>query len=116
MAVLGLCCYVWAFSSCGALAFHCDSFPYCRAWALGTVVMAHGLSHPAACGIFPDQEEPMLNPCPLHWQVGSSPLDHQGGSKLFGFDIEKYFLFTLQKVEPVYTPTKVYNKDMNCRT
>ena len=54
--------------------------------------------------------------CPLHWQVGSSPLDHQGGSKLFGFDIEKYFLFTLQKVEPVYTPTKVYNKDMNCRT
>ena len=78
--------------------------------------MAHGLSHPAACGIFPDQEEPMLNPCPLHWQVGSSPLDHQGGSKLFGFGIEKYFLFTLQKVEPVYTPTKVYNKDMNCRT
>ena len=28
-----------------------------------------------ACGLFPDQG---LNLCPLHWQVGSQPLDHQG--------------------------------------
>ena len=33
------------------------------------------LSCPTACGIFPDQG---LNPCPLHWQVESQPLDHQG--------------------------------------
>ena len=26
--------------------------------------MAHGLSCPVACGIFPDQD---LNLCPLHW-------------------------------------------------
>ena len=26
-----------------------------------------------ACGIFPNQES---NPCPLHWQVDSRPLDH----------------------------------------
>ena len=33
----------------------------------GSVVVAHGLSCPAACGIFPDQGS---NSCPLHWQVG----------------------------------------------
>ena len=31
----------------------------------GSVVVAHGSSHSAACGIFPDQGS---NPCPLHWQ------------------------------------------------
>ena len=34
----------------------------------GSVVVAHGLSCSAACGIFPDQGS---NPCPLHWQVDS---------------------------------------------
>ena len=28
-----------------------------------------------ACGIFPDQG---LNPCLLHWQADSHPLDHEG--------------------------------------
>ena len=37
--------------------------------------MAHGLSCSAACGIFLDQGS---NPCPLHWQVDSQPLRHQG--------------------------------------
>ena len=32
----------------------------------GSVVVAHGLSCSAACGIFPDQG---LNPCLLHWQA-----------------------------------------------
>ena len=41
----------------------------------GSVVVAHGPSCPAACGIFPDQG---LNPCPLHWQADSQPLRHQG--------------------------------------
>ena len=40
-----------------------------------SVAVACGLSRPAACGIFPDQGS---NPCPWHWQVGSSPLDRQG--------------------------------------
>ena len=34
----------------------------------GSVVVAHGLSCSAACGIFPDQGS---NPCPLHWQADS---------------------------------------------
>ena len=32
-------------------------------------------SRPIACGIAPDQGS---NPCPLCWQAGSSPPDHQG--------------------------------------
>ena len=87
LAVLGLHCCAWAFSSCGkqgllfvavrglliAVVSLC-----CGAQALGmraAVVVARGLSSvarglscSAACGIFPDQG---LNPCPLHWQADS---------------------------------------------
>ena len=58
----------------------------CGSWALehrlNRTVVAHGLSCPEACGIFPDQG---LNPCFLHWQADSLPLSHQGspGSILF---------------------------------
>ena len=48
----------------------------------GSVVVAHGPSCSAACGIFPDQGS---NPCPLHWQADSQPLRHQGSP------INKYF-------------------------
>ena len=41
----------------------------------GSVVVAHGPSCSAACGIFPDQGS---NPCPLTWQADSQPLHHQG--------------------------------------
>ena len=40
-----------------------------------SVVVAHGPSCSAACGIFPDQGS---NPCALHWQADSQPLRHQG--------------------------------------
>ena len=40
--------------------------------------MVHGLSCSAACGIIPDQGS---NPCPLHWQVDSQPLCHQGSPR-----------------------------------
>ena len=40
----------------------------------GSVVVAHGPSCSAACGIFPDQGS---NPCPLHCQADSQPLRHQ---------------------------------------
>ena len=43
--------------------------------ALGLSSCGHGPSCPAACGILPDQGR---NACPLHWQVDSLPLDHQG--------------------------------------
>ena len=49
----------------------------------GSVVVAHGLSCPAACGIFPDQGS---NPCPLHWQADSQPLRHQGSPKSVTFN------------------------------
>ena len=84
-------------SSCGEQASHCGGFSYCGAQALGTRTslvtaqglsscgswalenrlssVAHGLSCSAACGIFLDQG---LNLCPLHWQVDSPPLSHQG--------------------------------------
>ena len=41
----------------------------------GSVVVAHGPSCSAACGILPGQGS---NPCPLHWQADSQPLRHQG--------------------------------------
>ena len=37
--------------------------------------MVHMLSCSSTCETFPDQG---LNLCLLHWQVGSSPLNHQG--------------------------------------
>ena len=45
----------------------------------GSVIVAHGPSCSAACGIFPDQGS---NPCPLHWQADSQPLRHQGSPQL----------------------------------
>ena len=41
----------------------------------GSVIVAHGPSCSAECGILPDQGS---NPCPLHWQADSQPLRHQG--------------------------------------
>ena len=51
-------------SSCGS-----------QALSTGSIVVVHGLSCSAICGIFPDQG---LNGCPLHWQVDSLTLSHQG--------------------------------------
>ena len=45
----------------------------------GSVVVAHGPSCSAACGILPDQGS---NLCPLHWQADSQPLRHQGSPTL----------------------------------
>ena len=47
----------------------------------GSVIVAHGPSCSAACGIFPDQGS---SPCPLDWQADSPPLRHQG-SPCLGF-------------------------------
>ena len=46
----------------------------------GSVVVAHGPSCSAACGILPDQGS---NPCPLHWQADYQPLRHQGSPVTF---------------------------------
>ena len=59
----------------------------------GSVIVAHGPSCSAACGIFPDQGS---NPCPLHWQADSQPLRHQGSPiilfLLLLFACLKYFI------------------------
>ena len=55
----------------------------------GSVIVAHGPSCSAACGIFPDQGS---NPCPLHWQADSQPLRHQG-SPVFIFKVMFFPLY-----------------------
>ena len=86
LAALVLHCCMWPFCSCGkwrllsscsAQASHCRGFSCCGSglWSAGSVVAAHRLSCSTACGIFPHQ---WSNPCPLHWQANSQPLDHQG--------------------------------------
>ena len=74
LAVLGLRCCARAFSSCGERGGLSPSRPLllrstdCR--HAGSVVVAHGLSCSAACGIFPDQGS---NPCPC---IGRQTLNH----------------------------------------
>ena len=46
----------------------------------GSVIVAHGLSCSAACGIFWDQGS---NPCPLHREADSPPLSHRGSPSFF---------------------------------
>ena len=57
----------------------------------GSVVVAHGPSCYAACGIFPDQGS---NPCALHWQADSQPLRHQGSPQCRIFDSHFLCVFT----------------------
>ena len=73
------------FNSCGAWA----SVAVARGlYSAGSVVVAHGLSCSAACGIFPSQG---LNLCPLHWQVDSQPLHHQRSPTHVYFKLLQYF-------------------------
>ena len=99
MAVLGLRFCVRAFSSCGKwgplfIAVHgplllrpllLRSTGSRRA---GSVIVAHGPSCSAACGIFPDQGS---NRCALHWQADSQPLRHQGSPPYFYCSVSSTF-------------------------
>ena len=76
---------------CGLQASHCSGFPSCTAQALGvaSVFVVCGLSScgiwalcSTACRLFLDQGS---NPCPLHWQVDSYPLYHQGNPENYFF-------------------------------
>ena len=59
----------WLLLSQSTGSRHVD-FSSCHTlWHVGSVVVAHGLSCSAACGIFTDQGS---NPCPLHWQADVS--------------------------------------------
>ncbi|CAI9151704.1 unnamed protein product [Rangifer tarandus platyrhynchus] len=94
LAVLGLRCQAfseWAFSGCskqglifvvvhGLLVAVASVGAEYRLWGMwASVVVAHRLSCPETCGIFPDQGS---NPCSLHWQADSQPLGHHRSPKL----------------------------------
>ena len=53
----------------------------CRLWSTGSIAVVHWLSY-SACGIFPDQGS---NPCLLHWQVDSLPIELPGKSLTWVF-------------------------------
>ena len=61
----------------------------------GSVVVAHGPSCSAACGILPDQGS---NPCPPHWQADSQPLRHQGSPSFFFNKCIYLFIYWLRWV------------------
>ena len=99
LAVVGLRFCARAFSSCGKRgplsSSRCAGLSLSRPLLLrstgsshaGSVVVAHGPSCSAACGIFPYQGS---NPCALHWQADSQPLRHQGSPKK-GFYLERRY-------------------------
>ena len=70
---------------CDVRDSHCGGFSCFRARALGawaqalgaraSAVVVHGFRCSPACGTFLDQGS---NPCPLHLQVDSQLLSHQG--------------------------------------
>ena len=63
-----------------------------------SIIVAHGPSCSAACGIFPDQGS---NPCHLHWQADSQPLRHQGSPTApFFFDGKNLYLKFKLKRDP----------------
>ena len=79
LAVLGLCCYVLAFSSCsdwgllfaaiqGLLIAVSSLVAEHGLLNVGSVTVVFGISCSMVCGIFLDQG---FNQCPLHWQVDS---------------------------------------------
>ena len=92
--IFGCAGYEWGLlCSCDERASHCGGFFCCGAQALegmgfscGTwllsagLIVAHGLSCSRACGILPDQGS---NPCPLHWQADSLPLNHHGSPSAY---------------------------------
>ena len=88
LAVLGLHCCAWTFSSCREqwlFSSCCEGFSLWWLllwWGTGSVVVAHGLRCSVACGIFPDQGQNQV-PCIARWTL--NPLDHQGSLVWFVF-------------------------------
>ena len=101
--MLGLHFSVRAFSSCskrgplfiavrGSLTIVASLLQSTGSRRAGSAIVAHGPSCSGACGIFPDQGS---NPCPLHWQVDSQPLRHQGSPEVTSYSKTMWELFLL---------------------
>ena len=65
----------------------------------GSVIVVHGPSCSAACGIFPDQGS---NPCSLHWQADSQPVCHQGSPECYFLMEWRTILFLLWPTLPSF--------------
>ena len=81
----------------------------------GSVVVAHGPSCSAACGIFPDQGS---TPCPLHWQADSQPVRHQGSpstseiyEKVFSIN---FTIFIDTNIDIIYVFLNKVIKNVGC--
>ena len=118
MAELGLRFCARAFSSCSKQGplFIAVHGPQYRGLSLlstgsrcaGSVVVAHGPSCSAACGIFPDKGS---NPCPLHWQADSHPLRHQGGRPpyhLLNFQYEAWAAWICHEITNFHVPLRYF--------
>ena len=78
-------------------------------WSIGTwasVVVAHGPSCSATCGIFLDQGS---NLCPLHWQADSYPLCHQGRPQ-YCFNHDFPFISQISFPIPSLSVFHIYSK------
>ena len=110
LAVLGLRFCARAFFSCderGPLFIAVRGpfpLPSTGSRRAGSVVVAHGLSCSAACGIFPDQGS---NPCLLHWQADSQPLRHQGSPKQSYLDLMQQGISLESNLRSVITDQRV---------
>ena len=60
--------------------------------------MAHRVSCSAACGIFPDQGS---NPRPLHWEVDSQPLRHQGSPTFILLKLSQHCKINSEVIPPL---------------
>ena len=119
LALLSLCCSL-AFSNCDERGYSLvvvHGSPIAVAsfvvnpglqgtWV--SVAVVHGLCCPKACRIFPEQG---LNPHPLHWQVDSRLLDHQGNPNRPFYAIQQVlinYLFYMQQCIYVYIHNLFY--------
>ena len=78
----------------------------------GSVVVAHGPSCSAACGILPDQGS---NLCALHWQADSQPLRHQGSPLIISYSDQSTCLPDSNPVpsNPIATLAPIF---LNCNS
>ena len=91
LAALGLCRCPWTLCKQGLLFIGLHRLLDVLAslvvehtlYSAGSGAVPHGLRGSEASGILPDQG---WNPCPLHWQLDSYPLDPQGSPRTSLFD------------------------------